>query len=396
MRCPSPPRRSRRCGPGRRCSPCRAVCRCRCRYPRTCCGHLDRAGGADARHSARGTGAATGGAAVSGPTGQVRRADRSPHVSAAVAAVTAGERTASRRQRPISAPRDHVAAGAVPATGHRTGRGDRRSVAGWPSVFPEGSPDGQPAGDGDEPVPAAAQGQPGRLVPVGRGGVRRGEAARRPDPAVDRLRGLPLVPRHGARVLRGRRDGRPDERRVRQRQGGPRGAAGRRRRLHERDPGPHRAGRLADDGLPHPRRQAVLRRHVLPAAARARPPSFRQLLTAISDTWADAARRGRGRRRSDRGSAGRTPHPRRRRRRTGRRDPRGRRPHARPGRGRRARRVRRPPRSSRRRRTSRSCCGTPPGAGWSARRATPPRAETSRSTGSTTPARSPSASPPAP
>ena len=43
-------------------------------------------------------------------------------------------------------------------------------------------------------------------------------------PALDRLRGLPLVPRDGARVVRGPRDRRGDERALRQRQGRPRGA----------------------------------------------------------------------------------------------------------------------------------------------------------------------------
>ena len=50
--------------------------------------------------------------------------------------------------------------------------------------------------------------QPGRLVPVGPGGARARAARGQADPALDRLRGLPLVPRHGARVVRGRGDGR--------------------------------------------------------------------------------------------------------------------------------------------------------------------------------------------
>ena len=53
---------------------------------------------------------------------------------------------------------------------------------------------------------------------------------------------------------------------VRQRQGRPRGAARRRRRLHGRRAGDDRARRLADDGVPDPRRRPVLRRHVLPEA----------------------------------------------------------------------------------------------------------------------------------
>ncbi len=60
---------------------------------------------------------------------------------------------------------------------------------------------------------------------------------------------------------RGRRG---DERRVRVHQGRPRGAARPRRGVHERDRRADRAGRLADDVLPHPRRPAVLLRHLLP------------------------------------------------------------------------------------------------------------------------------------
>ena len=46
------------------------------------------------------------------------------------------------------------------------------------------------------------------------------------DPALDRLLRLPLVPRHGARELRGPRHRRADERALRQHQGRSRGAAG--------------------------------------------------------------------------------------------------------------------------------------------------------------------------
>ena len=126
---------------------------------------------------------------------------------------------------------------------------------------------GQPARARDQPVPAAAQGQPGRLVAVVGGGLRRGAAPGRAGAAVGRVRGLPLVPRDGARVVRGRADRGADERRLRQRQGGPGGAAGRRRGLHGGDPGHDRRRRLADDLLPHPGRGAVLLRDLLPAAA---------------------------------------------------------------------------------------------------------------------------------
>src|SRR5690606_35153867 len=79
-------------------------------------------------------------------------------------------------------------------------------VAGSDPVPKCGERDGQPAGPRDESVPAAARGQPGRLVPVGRRGARARPGFRPPDPAVDRLLGVPLVPRDGARILRGSGD----------------------------------------------------------------------------------------------------------------------------------------------------------------------------------------------
>ena len=103
--------------------------------------------------------------------------------------------------------------------------------------------------------------------PWSRGGVRRGEAPRRAGAHLGRLRGLPLVSRDGPRVVRGPRRRRADQRRLRRDQGGPRGAARRRRRLHDRHPGDDRAGRLADDRLRHARRRAVLLRHLLPEGA---------------------------------------------------------------------------------------------------------------------------------
>ena len=75
--------------------------------------------------------------------------------------------------------------------------------------------------------------------------------------------------------------------RLRQRQGRPRGTPRRRRRLHGLRHGADRSGRLADDRASlTPDGEAVLRRHVLPADARATAmPSFAQVLAAISDTW---------------------------------------------------------------------------------------------------------------
>ena len=64
--------------------------------------------------------------------------------------------------------------------------------------------------------------------------------ARRPRAALGRLLGVPLVPRDGPRVVRGRRGRGGDERRVRQRQGRPRGATRRRRHLHGRGAGDDR------------------------------------------------------------------------------------------------------------------------------------------------------------
>ena len=60
------------------------------------------------------------------------------------------------------------------------------------------------------------------------------------------------------------------QRALRQHQGRPRGAPRRRRGLHGRHHGDDRAGRLADDRRPRPRRQPVLRRHLLPRPAAAR------------------------------------------------------------------------------------------------------------------------------
>ncbi len=101
--------------------------------------------------------------------------------------------------------------------------------------------------------------------PWGEEALATGSGAGPADPALGRLLGMPLVPRDGARVLRGRRDRRLHERALRQRQGRPRGAARRRRPLHGGGAGDERPWRLADDRLLRPRRRALLRRHLLPA-----------------------------------------------------------------------------------------------------------------------------------
>ena len=74
---------------------------------------------------------------------------------------------------------------------------------------------GQSPSGRDLALPAPAQGQPRGLVPVGRGGACPGARRGPADPALDRLFGLPLVPRDGARVLRGRGDRQRDERALR-------------------------------------------------------------------------------------------------------------------------------------------------------------------------------------
>ena len=99
---------------------------------------------------------------------------------------------------------------------------------------------------------------------MGRRGPRQGPGRGPAGPAVDRLLVVPLVPRHGARVVRGPRDRRRHERAVREREGRPRGAPRRGRPLHAGDPVAVGLGRLADDGLPDPGRPAVLRGHLLP------------------------------------------------------------------------------------------------------------------------------------
>ena len=84
-------------------------------------------------------------------------------------------------------------------------------------------------------------------------------AARERDVAdlpVGGVRRVPLVPRDGARVVRGRRHGGVPERAFRRDQGRPRRAAGRRRHLHDGRAGDDRPGGLADVGVPDPERRS--------------------------------------------------------------------------------------------------------------------------------------------
>ena len=84
-----------------------------------------------------------------------------------------------------------------------------------------------------ESVSSPAQRQSGRLVPVGRRGVRAGAPRGQADLPVDRLLDLSLVPCDGARELRERRGRRGAQPPLRVDQGRSRGAAGRRSRLHD-------------------------------------------------------------------------------------------------------------------------------------------------------------------
>ena len=83
-------------------------------------------------------------------------------------------------------------------------------------------------------------------------------------PGLGRLQLVPLVPRHGARVVLRSGNSHVDERALREREGRPRGTARRRRAddggLRDDD----RSGRLADHRVPDAGRETVLRRHVLP------------------------------------------------------------------------------------------------------------------------------------
>ena len=114
----------------------------------------------------------------------------------------------------------------------------------------------------DQPLSAAAQAQPGRLVAVGDRGAGGGEKQQQADPALGRLCRLSLVPRHGARELRGRGHRRGDERPLRQHQSGPRGASRHRSDLHVGAASPGRARRLAAHHVPDARGRAVLGRHL--------------------------------------------------------------------------------------------------------------------------------------
>jgi hypothetical protein len=105
----------------------------------------------------------------------------------------------------------------------------------------------------NESVPPAARAQPGRLVPVGRRGIRRGTSPQQARPALDRILVLSLVPRHGAGMLRRRRHRGADERALREHQGRSRGAARTSTTSTCAPSSSDRPRRLAAHGLSHTR-----------------------------------------------------------------------------------------------------------------------------------------------
>src|SRR5688500_8854433 len=74
-----------------------------------------------------------------------------------------------------------------------------------PSAIPVSSIHAESLRQSHQPLPSTARGQPGRVVRMGTRGARGGEVHGQADPAEHRLRRLPLVSRHGARVVRDRK-----------------------------------------------------------------------------------------------------------------------------------------------------------------------------------------------
>ena len=140
----------------------------------------------------------------------------------------------------------------------------------------------KPPRAGDLALSAAAPAQSGGLVAMGTGGAGGGPAHQQADPALGRLRRLPLVPRDGARELRGRSHRRGDERAVRQHQSRSRGAARHRPDLHDRAASARRAGRLAADDVPDARRRAGVGRHVFSQESRFGRPAFTDVLREVA------------------------------------------------------------------------------------------------------------------
>ena len=152
---------------------------------------------------------------------------------------------------------------------------------------------------------------PVEWYPWGDEALEQGGQGGQADLPVHRVRLVPLVPRHGPRELRGRHGGGRPLPVVHLGQGGPGGASRPRFALHGRHPGPHRIGRVAHVRVLHPRRAALLRRHLLPTRGAPRdalvPPGrrdARHVVGAGTGTGAGPGRRP-GRRRPPGGPPGR-------------------------------------------------------------------------------------------
>ena len=144
----------------------------------------------------------------------------------------------------------------------------------------------QSPGRTDEPVPAPAPVQPGRLVPVGPGGARQGRRRRASrsssrsatPPATgatswsasrSRTRRSPKLLNASFVAIKVDREERPDLDEIYMHGGS----------VDDRPRG------LAAERLPDARRQAVLRRNLLPPEDRYGRPGFPALLAAINEAW---------------------------------------------------------------------------------------------------------------
>ena len=162
---------------------------------------------------------------------------------------------------------------------------------------PGRTPHAQRTRQGNQPLSPAARRQPGALAGLGRRRPRPGTHREQAGAAVDRLCRVPLVPRHGPRELRGPGHRRGDEPQLHPDQGRPRGAPRPRCHLPGRAAALGRARRLAAHHVPHPRRHAVLGRHLLPARTALRPARLPHPARAGRGDLRQGERQGRAERR---------------------------------------------------------------------------------------------------
>src|SRR6476619_7283489 len=120
---------------------------------------------------------------------------------------------------------------------------------------------------------------------MGRGGLERGKDLQQTDPAEHRLLGLPLVPCDGPRELRGSRNRRVDEPRLRQHHSGSRRAARSRRALPQGAASNGSQAWVAAHDVSYPRRRALLGRKYFPHEGQNGLPSFREVLEYVGDAY---------------------------------------------------------------------------------------------------------------